>query len=164
MDEIERVTQSLEASYLALAGALIIPDLCAALESPRGGTTPERYQRWFDENVAPKCQRLITGEDCYWFRSAFLHQGSSQHPGAKYKRVFFVEGAIGLDMGTWRRIHADQYGLHLHIAYFCELMVSSARDWLDRVRDTDVFRANYDRFMRRHYFDIEPYSGMSVIT
>jgi hypothetical protein len=39
--------------YLALAGALMLPDMCAA-DAEDGTTNRERYGAWFDRWVSPR--------------------------------------------------------------------------------------------------------------
>jgi hypothetical protein len=53
LDQIEAATQTDHLYYLALAGALAVPDICGALEAPDGEATGQRYKAWFDTNVSP---------------------------------------------------------------------------------------------------------------
>ncbi len=91
--------------YVALHSALAIPDICAALESPSGTTSGERYADWFDRFVAnkytvgPNKEPSLTGDQCYQFRCALLHQGRLQPDRAQgYSRMFFLEPNGGLIM------------------------------------------------------------------
>jgi hypothetical protein len=81
--------------YVALATALMIPDICSAMETPEGLTNRPSYVAWCDKWVAPKYATPygdhLTGEDCYGLRCSMLHQGRlSPHRGG-YSRVLFVE-------------------------------------------------------------------------
>ena len=100
---------------LALIGAVTIPDVMAALGSDNGDTSGAAYQQWFDDNardlfndpslsdpgladlmaqlpsrVVRKREDVLTGEACYRFRCALLHQARSGHPKG-LARVVFVE-------------------------------------------------------------------------
>ena len=74
--------------FLSLFSALAIPDLCGAMSSDNGEASPEKYKAWFDKYIAPKYNKFLNGEDCYYFRCSLLHQGSSQHNKSNYKRFF----------------------------------------------------------------------------
>jgi prepilin-type processing-associated H-X9-DG protein len=78
----ERVATAAESGLycFALAGALVIPDLCGALESPDGEAKGSRYIAWFDGHVAHAATGgtpVLDGQTCYRFRCSFLHQGTS---------------------------------------------------------------------------------------
>lgn len=66
--------------YLALFGALAIPDVCASMESADGLTCGPRYIGWFDAHVAarytvgPGREPSLTGQDAYGIRCSMLHQ------------------------------------------------------------------------------------------
>ena len=107
-DIISEVRRCLELKlYLAaLALALMIPDMCGAIEnSGKQMKSYDRYVVWFDKWVASKYVRFIgrnekdkicfekespyffTGDACYALRCAFLHEGSSD-----FKRKTFDRG------------------------------------------------------------------------
>jgi hypothetical protein len=147
--------------YLALFGALALPDICAGLESSDGKTNEKKYVDWFDRWVAPKEHDLVNGEDCYGFRCSMLHQARAQPHKGLYSRVIFLEP-------NNRRIfmHLNVMGdvLNLDIATFCRDIVDSARAWLPTVEPTPEFRVNMSAFMTRHPNGIAPYIvGVPVI-
>ena len=77
LNQVDLAANTAGLYFLALAGALVIPDICGALESPDGKTNGARYTAWFNTNVAPKYSAglvQLSGEDCYFFRCSFLHQ------------------------------------------------------------------------------------------
>src|SRR2546425_4835342 len=94
--QIEQAVLPPGAYYLAPAGALMMPDMCAALEAADGETNAARNRAWFDTNVAAQLYGNVTGDDCYRFRCALLHQGSTQNPQGQYARVLFLEPAFAL--------------------------------------------------------------------
>ena len=115
--------------YVALHSALALPDICAALESPSGTTSGERYADWFDRFVAnkytvgPNKEPSLTGDQCYQFRCALLHQGRLQPDRAQgYSRMFFLEPNGGLIM------HNNVMGdaLNIDVRIFCGDLIAGA--------------------------------------
>ncbi len=83
--EIERAL-SAGLYYLALAMSLSLPDICAALESPDGETSGQRYKRWCDVWFLP-CYPELTSLDLYSLRCGVLHQGRLGHSKMQFSRV-----------------------------------------------------------------------------
>jgi hypothetical protein len=52
--------------------AIVIPDVCGALESPSGRAKPERYERWCNRYLQ---HPTLTGEEWWDMRCVLLHQG-----------------------------------------------------------------------------------------
>jgi hypothetical protein len=46
LDQVEAGANVAQLYYLALAGALVIPDMCGALESQNGEATKAQYEAW----------------------------------------------------------------------------------------------------------------------
>ena len=157
---LRQIEAALEANlyYLALFAAFSLPDICGAIDSPDGTASGVKYRAWFDRYVAPKYllygHQFLTGEDCYRFRCSLLHQGSSQHPHSTYSRVIFVEPRND-ELTMHCNILNDALNVDVHI--FCNDIVRSAKEWLDQVENTEQYKTNYDRFMRRYPQGLPPY-------
>ncbi len=139
--------------FLALAGTLTIPDMCAGLERPNGLTNGPRYRAWFDKWVAPKYQGSMSGGDCYGLRCSLLHQGRAHPHQGLYQRVIFVEpGPIGV-------FHNNvlNNALNLDIPTFCSDMIAGVHAWLPTVQGSPTFQANSQNFFTRHPNGIAPY-------
>ena len=148
--------------FLSLFSTLAIPDLCGAMGSEKGEASPEKYKAWFDEHVAPKYNGFLSGNDCYFFRCSLLHQGSSQHPNNSYKRVLFVEPSATTNV-FHNNIMND--ALNIDVRIFCNDMITGAEEWLKENEETDLFKKNYDKFMRRYPNGLSPYIvGVPVIS
>src|SRR5438132_7430853 len=96
LDQVAIAANNQRLYYLALTGALVIPDICSALEAKDGQANGPRYIAWFDSHVAPRYASarrppMLTGADWYRFRCSFLHQGTTQHPKSTYSRILFIE-------------------------------------------------------------------------
>jgi len=87
--EIERALNVGGLYYLAVSMALTLPDVCAAVESPDGKTSPKKYKAWYDKNLANRYVS-ITAEDCYSLRCGVSHQGRLGHPNFQYERILFT--------------------------------------------------------------------------
>jgi hypothetical protein len=167
-DFLEQVQGGLDCNlyYLALFAAVAIPDICGALDSDDGYATKAKYIGWFDEYVAPRYRTpsgpILTGEDCYFFRCSLLHQGSLQHPQSSFSRVLFLEP--GTSTNTLHR-NIMMNALNIDVRIFCQDMLSGAYEWLEKAEDTDRFRENSSRFMRRYPEGLAPYYvGSPVIS
>lgn len=162
-DFLTQIQKGLDSNlyFLALFSVLSIPDICGAMSSEDGEAKPDRYKKWFDDYVAVKYNGFVTGEDCYFFRCSLLHQGSSQHPKGNYKRVIFIEPSA-----TTNILHNNilNDALNIDVKIFCNDIVSGVEKWLDENENTDLYKRNYDKFMRRYPNGLPPYIvGVSVI-
>lgn len=167
LDQIEAAANDGRFYYLALTGALAVPDICGALESNDGEANGPRYKAWFDAHMATRHAYggrppILTGEDCWRFRCSFLHQGSTQHPTSGYARILFIEpGATG------NTFHMNVIGdaLNIDVRFFCVEMVDSARRWLGGVVGTEPYQTNFDAFVHRYPVGLAPYiRGVPVIS
>jgi len=148
--------------FLSLFSALAIPDICGAMGSENGEASAEKYKAWFDKYVSPKYNNFINGEDCYYFRCSLLHQGSSQHKKSNYKRVLFVEPTATTNI-FHNNIMND--ALNIDVRIFCDDLISGAGKWLKENENTDLYKKNYDKFMRRYPDGLPPYIvGVPVIS
>jgi hypothetical protein len=173
LNQIEVAAGVAEIYYLALSGALVVPDMCGALTDPAGRATPDGYKGWFDANIAPvhvnhwTGEFLLTGEDCYRFRCSFLHQGRTQHPASSYDRIYFVEPGSnpGLTAHMNLSTNTDESALNIDVRQFCLEMVTGARGWLATVRGTEPYETNLNSFVRRHAGGLPPHMvGVPVIS
>jgi len=146
--------------YVALFSALAIPDICGALESQDGTANGQRYRAWFDRWVAPKYGFFggtsLTGEVCYYYRCAALHQGRAAHPKMKYSRILFIEpGSSGVMMHN----NVMNDALNIDVGRFCEDIISSCESWLASVAADPTVQRNLASSMRRHPQGLSPYIG-----
>jgi hypothetical protein len=151
-------------SYLALLGALCIPDTCASLEAPDGKTTGARYQAWFDKHLGHIYHLPgLSGESCYQFRCALLHQGTTQapNPAKGFTRVIFlVPGTSTVLMH--RNMMNDAYNLDL--VAFCNDVVNAARAWQQTAVGTQPYERNAEKSISLHPNGLAPYIvGVPVI-
>ena len=158
-DLIDQVNKAVDAKMyrLALFGALALPSICGALESPDGLDNKDRYISWFDKWVGPRYASPdgtpdFSGPQCYSFRCAMLHEGRAVHTGLGYSRILFLQS----DKAVFRvAILGD--ALQLDLATFCREMTAAAERWLLTVERTKLFTTNYDSSFRLHPRGFPPY-------
>jgi hypothetical protein len=161
LDQIETAVRA-NLYYIALFASLAVPSICGAIQSEDGEDTREKYVQWFNEHVADRYLGFLSGDDCYFFRCSLLHQGSSQHRRSTYSRVIFVEPTA-----TTNIFHCNVINdaLNLDVRIFCRDIIQGAYRWLQSVEGMEVFRRNFDKFMRRYPTGLPPYiAGVPVIT
>jgi hypothetical protein len=65
----------------ALALTLMLPDICASIETPNE-SVGQRYTKWWRKNFRKRCRYgnwpsdHVKGEEVYLLRCAYLHEGS----------------------------------------------------------------------------------------
>ncbi|MFY9264355.1 MAG: hypothetical protein WAO61_02865 [Solirubrobacterales bacterium] len=152
--------------FLALGGALTIPDMCAAMEANDGRSTGGRYKAWFQKHVSPKYVAAgmpsLSGEDAWGFRCSFLHQGRLQPHHGVYRRVLFVEPR---DSGIVLHNNVINDALNLDAGRFVLDVVESADAWIGTAEQSKVFGNNFANFMQRYPNGLLPYiAGVPVIS
>jgi hypothetical protein len=150
------------AYFIALLGALSVPDICGALDSPGGEATGQTYKDWFDAHVAPSCYGMMDGDDCYKFRCSLLHQGTTQHPKGGYARIIFVEPGAS---GNVFHMNVMNDALNIDVRLFCQDIVTAATAWQASVVGTEPYETNVRKFVTRYPNGLPPYIvGIPVIS
>jgi hypothetical protein len=147
LDDIERAVNA-KAYYLALMGALALPDICGCMEHADGIATPARYQAWFDKWVGASLRGDLSGKQCYQFRCNMLHQGATGHPHQPYTRIVFVIPGPN-PWGTFGTMRADKV-MHLNMLDFLNSMGVGMQKWMHTVRGTQPFETHLERVVRTH--------------
>jgi len=148
---LDSIIKSLESKnwYAALFMALVIPDICGALEHPNE-KSGVRYVNWYNKYMLPKYSSImgplqelhvfLSGDDCYALRCSLLHEGTGdigkQTISKILESVHFNEPS---DKGGM--LHCNQYKnvLQLQVDIFCNDLISAAHQWLSDVQgDADI--------------------------
>lgn len=155
INQIQLALQNPSLYYLTLFASLALPDICGAMSSENGESSKEKYIQWYDQYMAHKCQ-FFTGEDCYYFRCSLLHQGSSQHQRSEYRRIIFVEPSA-----TTNIFHCNilNDALNLDVSVFCNDLIQSVENWLQVYENTELYKRNYERLIKRYPNGLPPYIG-----
>ena len=161
---IQEVEKALQAKlyYLAILIALALPDICAALESPIGGTSgrnAQAYKDWFNANLAARFANF-TADDCYSLRCGVVHQGRFGHQNMQYARaVFMLPDGSG---NTWHDCIANDAYLY-SAEEFCKNIIGGVRDWFARHADDANVQANLPRLVQFILMAWPLMSGAAVI-
>lgn len=140
--------------YVALAGALIVPDVCAALGDASGQTNPEKYVRWVRENhVDSEWREEGMARDLYRYRNAVVHQSrldAGQQPHVP-RLMFFQPDQNQVRLHIRQRfLKTGEIVQTINLDEFCEGMVRSAREWLGRNSKNAVVLENMRSTVRKY--------------
>lgn len=105
--------------------------------------------------------QTLTGLDCYCLRCSLLHQGGTQNPRRQYVRFIFVEPnpKVSVDCTLINGAFT------IDVVRFCQRVVNSVEEWLAARENTDRFKTNYAKFMRRYPDGLSPFiAGCPIIT
>ena len=137
---------------IALGMTLCIPDICAALESGNGKTEGNKYRKWYRNNVGEEL--FLSAEDCYFFRCAFLHQGTTEHEKMTYNKVVFT---IPNEHNIVAHNNIFNDALNLDIVLFSQTIIKAAREWLIKVQDDENFKRNMNKSFKFYPNGLPPY-------
>jgi len=132
-----------KAYYAAILLALTLPDVCSALESANGASTPETYKNWYEKWLGPQYP-TVTGADIYFLRCSVAHQAAFNHPAMQVKKVYFTlpTGLLIYDQNE------DEHGLQLDLIRFCKSMAEAVDRWYSAKGNTPEVEKNIKRMFR----------------
>jgi len=129
-DEMERCVQG--RCYWALLHLLVVlPDVCAALESTNGRTSEKQYQNWCERYLA---DNLLTGCDWYTIRCGVLHQGRTVDEKRKSQYVgFSFSQPNEMGLAVMRTIRAVKHGkiLCMDVGDMATQVQTAMRKWFE---------------------------------
>ncbi len=149
-------------TYLAVASALALPDICACLEAESGSTeghVGKSYRNWVTAN-APEVIRSLSVDDLWSLRNGVLHSGRLGHAKMQFERVIFFP------VGNAAFVHNGVVNgaLMLDAQAFCETMIRAVRAWLQANDEHPHVRANLARVLQHRPNGLRPYVvGLAVV-
>lgn len=160
--------------YLALICALSLPDICAALESPDGETTGQRYKEWYTAWLAPQYPEL-TAKDVYSLRCGVLHQGRIGTPKCQYERILFSlpnahHNTAHRNMMSKRETlpngnAVDHVVLNLDLKTFCQDMITAVSRWYAAKQTDPNVQNNLPRLVQYYERGLAPFIvGLPLIS
>lgn len=146
MDELIRQIRAAEKAglyYVALLGALTLPDICGAIASENGRASGSKYKDWLREHVPSQAgdADLIWGVRC-----SLLHQGHARPKGA-FPIAFTGPGTPQLHNFSIVDSEGNQVGW-TSIEMFVAEVTTGAEKWLVEYGDTTRVQRNMERFLR----------------
>ncbi|HEX9520918.1 MAG TPA: hypothetical protein VF940_32645 [Streptosporangiaceae bacterium] len=148
MDEmIRQIRAAADAGlfYLALFGALTLPDICGALASSDGKATGSKYKAWVRDNVP---EQANNADLTYGLRCSLLHQGRTLPHGGTFPIVSVVPApGRGQLHNLSTIVDGEQVGW-LSIPMFVDEMTRGAEAWFGNFGATETVTRNFEKFAR----------------
>lgn len=132
--------------YLALFGALAIPDIFGALGSENGRATGSKYKAWVEQNVPDQAGQAA---ELYGLRCSLMHQGRTMPHGTHFPIAFMAPG-VGQIHNLSTVVGDSQVGW-ISIEMLVEEITAGAEEWLQQFGETQTVVRNMEKFARlRH--------------
>jgi hypothetical protein len=144
---------------LALLGALIVPDICGALDSDDGGASGAKYRRWLEKNVPEQAEDVGL---IYGLRCSLLHQGRAM-PHGSTTPIAFMYPTAGVQLHNLSTVVDDEEIGWLSIPMFVEEVTRGAERWLAEYGDTKRVQTNLAKFARLRVDGLPPHVEGPVI-
>ena len=132
LDEMERCEQN--GCYWALLHlVVVIPDICGALEAPRGEATKAGYVDWCKRMLPPAPPAPLTPDERYEMRCVLLHQGRTLASKGRYAYFKFIPPPpAGVKLHGIQQA-SDQ--ITLDVVELSTEMKKALRDWFQDLQD-----------------------------
>jgi hypothetical protein len=155
-----RLAAQNELFYLALFGALAIPDICGALGSDDGKTTGSKYKQWLRENVPSQANEA---DSIYGLRCSLIHQARAYPHGGSFPIAFaYPSSKVPQLHNLSTVVNGDQVGW-ISIPMFIDEVCRGAEAWLAKFGDTSAVAKNYEKFARFRPEGLPPHFSGPVI-
>jgi hypothetical protein len=147
--------------YMALLGALSLPDICGALVSSNGQASGSKYKAWLRDYVPDQAS---SAELIYGLRCSLLHQGRAHPHGSKFP-IAFVQPSPGVGQVHNLQIVVDDKPVFwLSIPIFVEEVTRGVEAWFKEFGGSDTVARNMEKFVRIRPEGLPPYvAGTPVI-
>jgi len=139
LDEMDRCVQG-KCYWALLHLAVVIPDICGALEAQNGEATKAGYVDWCGRMFPPSPPAPLLPDDRYVIRCILLHQGRTLASKGQYAYYKFTPPPpIGV------RVHGTQFAsdqITLDVVEMAEETKRALRKWFQDLQDpTEAQRA-----------------------
>jgi hypothetical protein len=147
--------------YLALFGALTLPDICGAMASGDGKATKSKYISWLRDNVP---QQAPNAALVYGLRCSLLHQGRNLPHGGTYPIVSVVPAPGRAQIHNLSTLVNGERVGWLSIPMFIDEMTQGTESWLQQYGTTETVKRNFEKFARIRPEGLPPHAvGAPVI-
>jgi hypothetical protein len=147
--------------YLALMGALMLPDICGALASENGQATPSKFKDWMRQNVP---EQAAGAAEVYGLRCSLLHQGRAMpHKGHFPIAFMFPHPTVMQLHNISTEVGADRVAW-LSIPEFVDEVTRGVEARLAKFGNTARVKKNMEKFVRLRAEGLPPHvAGAPVI-
>ena len=178
----EQIAKSLNQSvyFLALFTALSLPDIAGAMSSSDGAASSRKYIRWYEAWVRPRFaenfrskmvskghgdltapNNPFTGEACYYYRCAMLHQARPSHGKLGFSKILFIEPGPSAPQVHYTVMND---ALCIDLPKFCTEVLQGVSLWRAAEKGTESFQKNIESTINRYPEGLKPYIvGLPVI-
>jgi hypothetical protein len=144
--------------YLALLGALSLPDICGALASDNGRASGSKYKDWLRRHVPGQASGA---DEIYGLRCSLLHQGQAMPHNGHFPIAFTAPGTGQLhNLSTV--VGNSQVGW-LSIEMFVDEVTQGAELWLTQYGSSKTVVRNLEKFARLRPEGLPPHVAGPVI-
>lgn len=147
--------------YLALFGALTLPDICGALAASDGKASKTSYIAWLRYNVP---EQAADADQLYGLRCSLLHQGRAlPHGGTFPIACMFPSPGAGQLHSLSTEVNGDRVGW-LSIPMFVDEVTRGTEKWFRTFGTTETVTRNMEKFARVRPEGLPPHvAGSPVI-
>jgi hypothetical protein len=146
--------------------ALIIPDICSALQSSNGRTNGKKYSNWFNDFVGEKYVGTLLGSDVYKLRCASLHQGKFNYEYDNYDRVLFQPTINGIIHNCISENNGGitEKALILNIETFINDIIKGYSNWTIKMKENPFYETNLKQSFKYNPSGVKPHVvGVPII-
>jgi hypothetical protein len=144
--------------YLALFGALAIPDIFGALGSGNGKASGSKHKAWVEENVPGQAGEAA---ELYGLRCSLMHQGRAIPHGSHFPIAFMAPG-VG-QLHNLSTVAGDSQIGWISIEILVEEITTGAEEWLRQFGETQTVVRNMKKFARLRAEGLPPHVQGPVI-
>jgi hypothetical protein len=125
--------------FAALSIALMLPDICSAIQDKSGTTNGNLYSNWFDTYLSKYYSSLnsgkeiifLSGKECYAIRCSYLHQGIHE---ISHQKVLAKQQDNSNHIKFMAEMTSDKIKLGdtlcLSLENFCNYMIDGVNEWI----------------------------------
>jgi hypothetical protein len=154
-----RAAANADLYYLALFGALVLPDICGALDSDNGRASGPKYKDWVRKNVP---QQAGQAEEIYGLRCSLLHQGRALPHGSLFP-VAFTFPSTGPQLHNLSTEVGDDRVGWLSIPVFVDELTQGVERWLAAEGESRTVVRNLKKFARLRPEGLPPHVNWPVV-
>lgn len=121
---------------------VVLPDICAALETDTGRARPALYRRWCENYLKDPA---LSGAERYEIRCKVLHQGRTSAGQGRYAAFRFNHPDTGTQHKNLRQEGSETH-MDLDITKMAEEIKSATEEWIIDLQKTPTRALN----VRRH--------------
>tara|TARA_R110002033_G_scaffold105115_1_gene152476 strand:+ start:265 stop:777 length:513 start_codon:yes stop_codon:yes gene_type:complete len=145
--------------FISMNTALLIPDICSALQSSNGQTTGKKYANWFNEYLGEKYNDILLGSDIWKLRCASLHQGKYNSEFDSFDKIIFQPSG---NMVMHRFRMTDIGGIKgtailLNIEIFITDIMTAYEEWILNMKENPFYEKNLKQSFKYNPLGVSPY-------